>query len=99
MDYSWPGNVRELENTIEHAVVLTKGEQIQVSDLPSDFLRAKTPASNKTVSLEESEKQHLIEALEKCRWNKKKAAQILGIGRSTLYVKLKKYQLKPPTYH
>jgi two-component system response regulator HydG len=99
MDYSWPGNVRELENTIEHAVVLTKGEQIQVSDLPSAFIRAKTPASNKTVSLEESEKQHLIEALEKCRWNKKKAAQILGIGRSTLYVKLKKYQLKPPTYH
>ena len=99
LDYSWPGNVRELENTIEHAVVLAKGEQIQVSDLPSDFLIAKTPVSNKPVSLEESEKQHLIEALEKCRWNKKKAARILGIGRSTLYVKLKKYQLKPPTYH
>ncbi len=98
-DYSWPGNVRELENTIEHAVVLAKGEQIQVSDLPSDFLIAKTPASNKPVSLEESEKQHLIEALEKCRWNKKKAARILGIGRSTLYAKLKKYQLKPITYH
>ena len=99
LDYSWPGNVRELENTIEHAVVLTKGEQIQVSDLPSAFVSAKIPLSNNTVSLEESEKQHLIEALEKCRWNKKKAAQILGIGRSTLYVKLKKYQLKPPTYH
>jgi transcriptional regulator with GAF, ATPase, and Fis domain len=99
LDYSWPGNVRELENTVEHAVVLAKGEQIQVSDLPSPFLITDKPISDKTVSLEESEKQHLIEALEKCRWNKKKAARILGIGRSTLYVKLKKYQLKPPTYH
>ncbi|MBW2575864.1 MAG: sigma 54-interacting transcriptional regulator [Deltaproteobacteria bacterium] len=100
MDYSWPGNVRELENTIEHAVVLAKGEQIQVSDLPSHFLNTKTPpVSDKAVSLEETEKQHLFEVLEKCQWNKKKAAEILGIGRSTLYVKLKKYQLKSPTYH
>jgi transcriptional regulator with GAF, ATPase, and Fis domain len=99
LDYSWPGNVRELENTIEHAVVLTKEEQIQVSDLPSAFLIAKTPVSDKAASLEETEKQHLIEVLEKSQWNKKKAARILGIGRSTLYVKLKKYQLKPPTYH
>jgi transcriptional regulator with GAF, ATPase, and Fis domain len=99
LDYSWPGNVRELENTIEHAVVLAKSEHIQVSDLPSSFLTTKTPASDKSVSLEETERQHLIEVLEGCRWNKKKAAQILGIGRSTLYVKLKKYQLQPPTYH
>jgi len=100
LDYSWPGNVRELENTIEHAVVLAKGEQIQVSDLPSSFLNIKTsPVSEKSVSLEETEKQHLLEVLEKCQWNKKKAAQILGIGRSTLYVKLKKYQLMPPSYH
>jgi two-component system response regulator HydG len=99
LDYPWPGNVRELENTIEHAVVLAKGEEIQVSDLPSVFLTTKTEASDKAVSLEETEKQHLIEVLEKCQWNKKKAARILGIGRSTLYVKLKKYQLMPPTYH
>ncbi|MEJ2658048.1 MAG: sigma 54-interacting transcriptional regulator, partial [Desulfobacterales bacterium] len=59
MDYSWPGNVRELENTIEHAVVLAKGEHIQVSDLPSAFLITKTSDSDKTVSLEEFEKQHL----------------------------------------
>jgi transcriptional regulator with GAF, ATPase, and Fis domain len=99
LDCSWPGNVRELENTIEHAVVLSKGEQIQISDLPSAFLKTKTPVSDKTVSLEETEKQHLFEVLEKCQWNKKKAAEILGIGRSTLYVKLKKYHLKPHTYH
>lgn len=99
LDYSWPGNVRELENTIEHAVVLAKGEEIQVSDLPSALLKTKTSTSEKAVSLEETEKQHLIEVLDKCRWNKKKAAEILGIGRSTLYVKLKKYQLTPPTYH
>jgi transcriptional regulator of acetoin/glycerol metabolism len=98
LDYSWPGNVRELENTIEHAVVLAKGEQIQVSDLPS-ALKTKIPVSDNAVSLKETEKQHLIEVLDKCQWNKKKAAEILGIGRSTLYVKLKKYQLKSPTYH
>jgi two-component system response regulator HydG len=99
LDYSWPGNVRELENTIEHAVVLAKEEQIHVSDLPSAFLKTGTPILDKAVSLEETERQHLIEVLDKCQWNKKKAAEILGIGRSTLYVKLKKYRLKPTTYH
>ncbi|MBW1827174.1 MAG: sigma-54-dependent Fis family transcriptional regulator [Deltaproteobacteria bacterium] len=73
--------------------------QIQVSDLPSAFLKTKTPVSDKAASLEETEKQHLFEVLEKCQWNKKKAADILGIGRSTLYVKLKKYRIKPRTYH
>jgi len=99
MDYSWPGNVRELENTIEHAVVLAKDKEIKVSDLPSAFLKTETPVLVKTVSLEETEKQHLIEVLDKCQWNKKKAAEMLGIGRSTLYVKLKKYHLKPRIYH
>ncbi|MGA9176796.1 MAG: sigma 54-interacting transcriptional regulator, partial [Desulfobacterales bacterium] len=99
MDYSWPGNVRELENTIEHAVVLAKDKEIKVSDLPSAFLKTETPVLVKTVSLEETEKQHLMEVLDKCQWNKKKAAEMLGIGRSTLYVKLKKYHLKPTTYH
>ncbi|MBW2642441.1 MAG: helix-turn-helix domain-containing protein, partial [Deltaproteobacteria bacterium] len=73
--------------------------QIQVSDLPSAFLKTKTPVSDKAASLEETEKQHLFEVLDKCKWNKKKAAEILGIGRSTLYVKLKKYRIKPRTYH
>ncbi len=99
MDYSWPGNIRELENTIEHAVVLAKDKEIKVSDLPSAFLKTETPVLVKTVSLEETEKQHLMEVLDKCQWNKKKAAEMLGIGRSTLYVKLKKYHLKPTTYH
>ncbi len=99
MDYSWPGNVRELENTIEHAVVLAKDQQIQISDLPSAFLKTETTVSEKAVSIEETEKQLLIEVLDKCKWNKKKAAEMLGIGRSTLYVKLKKYQLEPPTFH
>jgi two-component system response regulator HydG len=80
-------------------VVLAKGEEIQVSDLPSTLLKIKTTISAKGASLEETEKQHLIEVLNKCQWNKKKAAEMLGIGRSTLYVKLKKYQLKPPTFH
>jgi len=55
------------------------------------------PESGKT--LEENEKQVLIEMLESCNWNKREAANRLGIGRSTLYVKLKKYQISKPTLH
>lgn len=96
LGYSWPGNVRELENSVEHAVVLAKDQHIHVSDLP---LALQTPdklnQSNNGLRLKEVEKQHLIEALEACNWNKKAAADHLGIGRSTLYVKLKKFNISP----
>ncbi|MBW1699270.1 MAG: sigma 54-interacting transcriptional regulator [Deltaproteobacteria bacterium] len=100
LDYSWPGNVRELENSIEHAIVLAKGQHIEISDLPSGLSEtvAATFAESKTV-LQESERQLLIETLESCNWNKKETANRLGIGRSTLYVKLKKYQITKPTIH
>jgi len=105
LDYSWPGNVRELENSIEHATVLVKGNRIEVADLPSGLLEANGSVlmgmseteSGKT--LEETEKQVLIEMLESCNWNKREAANRLGIGRSTLYIKLKKYQISKPTFH
>jgi len=106
LDYSWPGNVRELENSIEHATVLAKGDQtIELSDLPSALLTYEIASAEKILTdsrkvFLQNEKQLLLETLESCNWNKKKAALRLGIGRSTLYLKMKKYQIETkPTIH
>ena len=100
LDYSWPGNVRELENSIEHATVLAKGKYIEISDLPAVILQAETggPARSNR-SIVENERKLLREVLEECDWNKKAAAHQLGISRSTLYDKLRKYQITKPTVH
>ena len=92
LDYAWPGNVRELENTVEHAVVLAKGGQVEAWDLPG-ALRLPGPASSPTMA--QRELRQLMEALEECGWNKKLAAQRLGISRSTLYSMLKKHKVTP----
>jgi transcriptional regulator with GAF, ATPase, and Fis domain len=100
LDYSWPGNVRELENTIEHAVVLVKEDMIQVSDIPKglrDECISAASKSNKTIL--ENEKKLLQDVLEECGWNKKEAARRLGISRSALYGKLKRYKIANPTIH
>ncbi len=100
--YHWPGNVRELENCIEHAVVLARGRQIEVSDLPPALQQIKAtvfaePNGNGTIM--ENEAKLLQEALDDCDWNKKQAAQRLGISRNTLYRKLQKYKINPTTIH
>ncbi|KJS28922.1 MAG: hypothetical protein VR64_22620 [Desulfatitalea sp. BRH_c12] len=99
MSYAWPGNVRELENAIEHAIVLAHGDQIEIADIPDCILNAECPsiAPEPPARLEDSEKQHLIQVLEACNWNKTTAAHRLGIGRSTLYVKLRKYDIQIPS--
>jgi DNA-binding NtrC family response regulator/HAMP domain-containing protein len=100
LGYRWTGNVRELENTIEHAVVLAKGKTIEAVDLPlllTGPAARVSPASSKTIT--DNEARLLKEVLEECNWNKTEAAQRLGISRSTLYEKIKKYQLNPPTVH
>jgi two-component system response regulator HydG len=97
LDYPWPGNVRELENTIEHAVVLSKGQRTEVAHLPSILINNDTlslPAErNRAGTMVDHEKKLLIDVLKECSWNKSKAALQLGISRSTLYGKLKKYQV------
>jgi len=100
LDYPWPGNVRELENTIEHAIVLAKGGRIEASELPA-VLHSATLATDigKPPTLVDHEKKLLQEALEECGWNKKKTAKRLGISRSTLYDKIRKYQITQPTTH
>jgi two-component system response regulator HydG len=100
LNYRWPGNVRELENTIEHAVVLAKADAVDAVDLPPGIISRASeaaPAPSKTIT--DNEARLLREVLEECNWNKTEAALRLGISRSTLYEKIKKYQLNPPTMH
>jgi two-component system response regulator HydG len=102
LDYAWPGNVRELENSIEHTAVLAKQSTVEISDLPSAIRDATPSVASENAApgtIVENEKKLLQEVLEECDWNKKKAALQLGISRSTLYEKLKKYQINKPTLH
>ncbi|RJQ67030.1 MAG: HAMP domain-containing protein [Desulfobacteraceae bacterium] len=89
----WQGNVRELENSIEHAVVLSKGPQVELKDLPSALLAATSPKLDPSTTIVESEARLIREKLEACNWNKAVAARQLGISRSTLYEKLKKLKI------
>ncbi|MDL2123860.1 MAG: sigma 54-interacting transcriptional regulator [Deltaproteobacteria bacterium] len=92
MRYNWPGNVRELENIIEHAFILTKEEFISGQSLPLDiyFIVNK---EQKISSFQENEKKFLARVLEEYKWNKLQVAKKLNISRSTLYAKLKKYNI------
>lgn len=100
LEFTWPGNVRELENAIEHAVVLAKGNRIELTDLPSLLLEVSAiDTAGSMGTIPENEKRLLIAVLEECNWNKKQTAIRLGISRSSLYSKLNKYQITKPTIH
>jgi DNA-binding NtrC family response regulator len=103
LTYPWPGNVRELENVIERAVILARGERVEADDL--DFGRRLKGAPGATLSgaatgadlpaqLEQLEKRRLVEAMAKHRGRKSDVARDLGINRSTLYYRLKKFGLE-----
>lgn len=95
--YSWPGNIRELQNAVEYAVIVAKRGRIGLSELPSEMRAAEIGAAALADSLvsdlrlEEQERRTILRALEETHWNKKKAAEILGIQRATLYAKLARY--------
>jgi two-component system NtrC family response regulator len=99
--YTWPGNVRELENIIERIVVLSRGDEITLNDLP-DFLRRERPAVDQLhldlpphgISLEAVEKELIVRALEKFNWNQTHAAQYLDLSRKTLIYRMEKFGLK-----
>ncbi len=93
MAYHWPGNVRELQNTLEHSCIFCKNRTIVVDDLPLDF-----PGHDNLYDQQHSHtlpdnKETLLKALEQVKWNKTRAAEILGISRRTLYRRLKEYQI------
>jgi two-component system response regulator AtoC len=81
--YSWPGNVRELEHTIERAVTLSTQPIILKEDLPPSILGAVKPVT--LLSLKDIERDYVLKILQQTNGNKKKASEILGIDRSTLY--------------
>ena len=101
--YAWPGNVRELRTAVEHAVVLARGEMIELAGLPQsvrnrgviqDEKQLAWPHVDKSVTLEEAEKQLIIRTLKECRGNRTTAARNIGISRRTLHRKLNRYGLE-----
>lgn len=94
MLYDWPGNVRELENAVERAVVVGKGRAIQAENLPIFQAEPCITVAGKT--LKEVEKAHIHQILNDTRWNIAKSAKVLGIDRSTLYSKIKRYNIQKP---
>jgi len=98
LKYDWPGNVREIENVLESSSMLAKKEFIDINDLPKylqDSLPSKIPfiINENLSSLDELEKEYIIYLLKVCRNNLRKTAKILNISRTTLYNKLKKYNI------
>ncbi len=102
VDYSWPGNVRELQNAMEYAVVLARQNLVGIKELPSEV---QLPVALQNVernqqnaagakSLDHVERNAILQALAQSHGNKKKAAEILGIQRPTLYNKLKRYAIE-----
>ncbi len=102
LDYAWPGNVRELQNAMEYAVVLARQNTVTVKELPNELqLPAALQQIERTAipqggvqSLDDMERVTILQALAQCHGNKKKAAQLLGIQRPTLYNKLKRYAIE-----
>jgi len=93
LDYDWPGNVRELEHAIEYAFIRCPANTILVQHLPPEIHRTVKTTDRLKDSLEQLEKQQILRALEKSNWNRGQAAEVLGIDRSTLWRKMKKYNL------
>jgi DNA-binding NtrC family response regulator len=94
----WPGNVRELENVIERAVLVAKGSEVTVADLPESIRAQSAGGEAFTVpahrTLAEIEKMTILQTLQRTNWNKQEAAQILGLYRPTLYSKMKKHGIR-----
>jgi len=100
--YDWPGNVRELENCLERTYAFTSGSLIQLPDLPPEIANLPAPAPSsgngnghaKIIPMAELEKQTIISAITELNGDKLQAARLLGIGKTTLYRKLKDYAME-----
>jgi DNA-binding NtrC family response regulator/DNA-binding GntR family transcriptional regulator len=99
LQYAWPGNVRELKNVIQRAAALASGQLITLKELPAHLIAAaaasKPASSNEAAtSIQAQEKRMILESLAVCRGNFSLAASQLGLGRTTLYRKLKKHGIR-----
>ncbi len=106
--HTWPGNVRELVNVIERAVVLCRGSVITSVDLPEKLrahelspaaISASLSSASLKAALTRPERDLIIQALESTGWNRQKTARMLGINRTTLYKKMKKYEIEFETVY
>jgi len=100
MSYDWPGNIRQLRNCIRTMVVMCDRDKLDVQDIPPEIVQrrqllpgSRAPRDLAGVSLNELEKQAIIDTLAKTKGNREKAAKILGIGERTLYRKIKEYKI------
>jgi two-component system response regulator HydG len=104
VQYDWPGNVRELENAVEHGVTMATGGEIQIGDLPTQLQQGavagihaamqagkEPPPSQEIVPLAVRERDAIFDAIRVTNGDKLEAARLLGIGKTTLYRKLKEY--------
>ena len=97
--YPWPGNVRELENALEYAVALCAGQTIQIEDLPEEVRlggaaapiasAAEAPRGRRAEPVSDPERARIVDALESAHWNRQKAADALGLSRSTLWRRMR----------
>jgi DNA-binding NtrC family response regulator len=95
--YDWPGNVRELEHAVERACALGQGEQLRIEDFPPDIRGGGALEAEIGVrSIEQLEILAIRRVLTECEGDTARAAELLGINRSTLYRKLKRYGLDLP---
>jgi transcriptional regulator with PAS, ATPase and Fis domain len=96
--YPWPGNVRELENALERAAILARRDAVTPEDLPphvaAGLSLGPSPALPRQTTLAETERDHILTTLERFGRNHSAAAEALGIGRTTLWRKLKEYGLE-----
>jgi two-component system response regulator HydG len=96
--YAWPGNVRELENTIERALILARGDELQTQDiqLEDSDITAGSIDDNELVkmTLKELEERHIKMVLEDCSWHQTETARRLGVGYNTLWRRMKEYNIE-----
>ncbi len=104
IEYDWPGNVRELENVLERACILAQGDTLMADNFPEHMAQHKSSVNVTSTGsivngsplkdvLREPERRVIMEALEQTGWNRKKAASMLNINRTTLYNKMRKHNL------
>ncbi len=94
--YSWAGNIRELRNVVERAVILARSGPIEPHHLPADVMPS-VRGGGRLCSLEDVEREHIASTLEATGGNIKRAAEVLGISRTTLYTKMRRYGLSAPS--
>jgi two-component system NtrC family response regulator len=101
VNYRWPGNIRELENLLERIVLLSRFDEVTLSDLPENLLdrqsvgeSSRIPVETEGLSLEAVERELIVQALKKSNWNQTQAARHLDISRKTLMYRIAKYGIE-----